>query len=54
MFYGFTQLILGIATLGRVGGGIAYFGHLGGMIAGFLLIRFFGYGRKKIKYFWEW
>jgi membrane associated rhomboid family serine protease len=54
LFYGFMQLILGIAALGGAGGRIAYLGHLGGMIAGFLLIRFFGYGRKKITYFWEW
>jgi len=51
-FYGFLQLVLGIAFLGAQGG-VAYFGHLGGMIAGFILIKYFGYGRRRIRYFWE-
>ena len=34
--------------------GIANFGHLGGMIVGFILVKFFGYGKKKEHvYFWE-
>jgi membrane associated rhomboid family serine protease len=51
-FYGALQLVLGVATLGMEGG-IAYFGHLGGMIAGFVLIKYFDYGRRRIRYFWE-
>ena len=51
-FYGAMQLILGIVTLGAEGG-IAYFGHIGGMIAGFILIKYFEYGRRRIRYFWE-
>jgi len=53
IFYGLFQLILGIASLGMMGGGVAYFGHLGGMIAGFILIKYFGYSRRRIRYFWE-
>ena len=34
--------------------GIANFGHLGGMIIGFILVKFFGFGKKKENvYFWE-
>jgi len=51
-FYGAMQLVLGIVFLGAQGG-VAYFGHLGGMIAGFILIKYFDYGRRKIRYFWE-
>lgn len=51
-FYGFVQLALGIVYLGAQGG-VAYFGHLGGMIAGFILIKYFGYGRRRIRYFWQ-
>ncbi len=51
-FYAIMQLVLGIATLGMAGG-VAYFGHLGGMIAGFILIKYFDYGRRGIRYFWE-
>ena len=53
IFYAIMQLVLGIASLGMMGGGIAYFGHLGGMITGFILIKYFGYGRHRIRYFWE-
>ena len=52
IFYGIMQLVLGVATLGMEGG-VAYFGHLGGMIAGFILIKYFDYGRRRIRYFWE-
>ena len=51
ILYGMMQLLLGIATLGAHGG-VAYFGHLGGMIVGFILIKFFNFG-KKVVYFWE-
>lgn len=46
------QVFLGIFG----GGNIAFWGHLGGMIAGFILIRFFKFGvqeRPKVVYFWE-
>jgi len=34
--------------------GVANFGHLGGMIVGFILIKFFGYGKKRDHvYFWD-
>lgn len=33
--------------------GIANFGHLGGMIFSFILVKFFGYGKRRVRYFWE-
>ncbi len=50
-------LFAGISILfgvSGVQGGIAHFGHLGGMIVGFILVKFFGYGRRKDHvYLWE-
>jgi membrane associated rhomboid family serine protease len=45
------QLISGIGMLGAGAqeGGVAYGAHIGGFIAGFLLIRFFAIGRKKFR-----
>jgi len=34
-------------------GGVAYFGHLGGMIVGIILLKFFGFERRKVRFFWE-
>jgi membrane associated rhomboid family serine protease len=54
IFYAIIQIVGGVASLlAPAGGGIAYFGHVGGMIAGFILIRYFDYGRRRIRYFWE-
>jgi len=53
-FYAIIQLLGGVASLlAPSSGGIAYFGHLGGMIAGFILIKYFDYSRRRIRYFWE-
>ncbi len=35
------NLLNGLATLGRSGGGVAFFAHLGGFIAGLVLVRLF-------------
>lgn len=51
-FYGAMQVLLGIATLG-MSGGIAYFGHVGGIVTAIILMKFFGFGRRRIRYFWE-
>jgi len=52
--YGLSQLIFGVASLMAPQlGGIAYFGHVGGLITGLILIKFFGFNRKKVRYFWE-
>jgi len=54
VFFGIIQLLGGVASLfAPHSGGIAYLGHLGGMIAGFILIRYFDYGRRRVRYFWE-
>ena len=49
-------LFAGISILfgiSGVQGGIAHFGHIGGMLVAFLLIKFFGFGRKQVVYFWD-
>ncbi len=52
------QFLYGIFTLGlnRVEGGVAWFGHIGGLIAGIILINFFIVGRPKsrIKKYGYW
>jgi len=53
IFYGLFQFVLGIASLGKLGGGVAYLGHVGGMITGFILLKLFGFSRKRVIYFWE-
>lgn len=42
------QLVLGLGMLGGDGGGVAYGAHVGGFIAGFLLIRLFAIGKPAI------
>lgn len=48
--FGFLELFYGVAGLEP---GIANFGHLGGMITALILLKFFGFRRKRIRYFWE-
>ena len=38
--FGGIELLLGSGLLGGVGGGVAHFAHLGGMVGGFLMIRY--------------
>jgi len=51
---GVIQLVYGISGSQP---GIANFGHLGGMIVGVILLKFFGFGKKRrrrrVRYFWE-
>jgi len=43
------QLIGGVGSITAVGqGGVAYFAHIGGFIAGVLLIKLFGAGRRRM------
>lgn len=42
------QLVLGLGMLGGAGGGVAYGAHIGGFIAGFLLIRLFAIGKPAL------
>jgi membrane associated rhomboid family serine protease len=52
--YGLSQLIFGFASLlAPQLGGIAYFGHVGGLVTGLILVKFFGFNRKKVRYYWE-
>ena len=49
--FGIIELFSGISG---VEPGVANFGHLGGMIVGFILIKFFNFGKKRdFVYFWE-
>jgi membrane associated rhomboid family serine protease len=54
IFYGILQLILGTLSLfGTQTGGVAYLGHLGGMLTGYILLKYFDYDRRRIRWFWE-
>ena len=50
--FGGLELLLGSGLLGGIGSGVAHFAHLGGMVGGFLMIRFwrrqspFGFRRR--------
>ncbi len=47
MFWFITQLSSGLASLGlQVGGGIAWFAHIGGFITGAILVKFFQKKRR--------
>lgn len=47
---GILQVIYGLSGAQP---GVSNYGHIGGMIAGFVMIKFFRFGRRKIRYFWE-
>ncbi len=47
---GLLQIVFGITGLEP---GVSNYGHLGGMIVGFILVKFFGFQKKKVKFFWE-
>jgi membrane associated rhomboid family serine protease len=50
-FWFILQLFSGSITIfsgSNMGGGVAYFAHIGGFIAGMLLIRMFTYGKKGV------
>jgi len=40
-FWFLYQFLLGVFSLGRIGGGIAFWAHIGGFVAGLLLVKFF-------------
>jgi membrane associated rhomboid family serine protease len=40
------QLIGGVGSIVATAGGVAYFAHIGGFIAGLVLIKLFGAGRR--------
>ena len=51
VLFGLIELFSGIAGTEP---GVANFGHLGGMIVGFILIKFFNFRKKReFVYFWE-
>jgi len=50
IIFGVLELFFGVTGLEP---GIANFGHLGGMVTAIILLKIFGFQRKKIRYFWE-
>ena len=40
------QLLYGVSSLGQAGGGVAFWAHIGGFVAGILLVRFFAPQRR--------
>jgi len=40
------QLLQGVGSLGQVGGGVAFWAHIGGFVAGILLVRLFAPQRR--------
>jgi membrane associated rhomboid family serine protease len=50
VLFGFLEVFYGITGLEP---GIANFGHLGGMITALILLKFFGFQKKRMRYFWE-
>ncbi|MDI6861558.1 MAG: rhomboid family intramembrane serine protease [Caldisericia bacterium] len=50
-FWFILQLIPGFASLGTVASGVAYWAHIGGFIAGLILIILFGGRRQKYRYY---
>ncbi len=55
VFIGLMALLQFVYGIAMSGSAVAFFGHLGGMIVGLILIKFFDFGRRKRKivYFWE-
>ena len=53
ILFGGLEILLGVLTIGNMSGGIAYFGHVGGLVTAIILLKLFGYQRRKIRYFWE-
>ncbi len=47
---GLLQIVYGITGLEP---GISNYGHLGGMIIGFILVKYLGFEKRKIRFFWE-
>ena len=50
-FWIFYQVIFGLGTLGSKGGGVAFFAHIGGFLAGLLLLKVF---EKRRSYQGRW
>jgi membrane associated rhomboid family serine protease len=48
--FGILEIFYGVTGLEP---GIANFGHLGGMITAIILLKFFGFKKQRIRYFWE-
>jgi len=47
LLYFVSNLLSGVASLGSRTGGVAFFAHLGGFVAGLVLVRFFMAGRER-------
>lgn len=50
ILFGGIELFFGISGFQP---GIANFGHLGGMITGYILLKYFGFQRRRVRFYWE-
>jgi len=55
VFIGFMALLQFVYGIALSGSAVAFWGHLGGMMVGFILIKFLDFGRRRrrVVYFWE-
>ncbi len=53
IYWIFFQFLHGLGSLGMIGGGVAYFAHIGGFVTGWALTKIFNWQPKKPQYF-EW
>lgn len=53
IYWIFFQFLHGLGSLGMMGGGIAYFAHIGGFLSGWSLTKIFDWQPRKNSY-WEW
>jgi membrane associated rhomboid family serine protease len=49
-FWFVMQLFSGLGSLGREGGGVAWFAHIGGFVVGIILVLFFETQQRKAFY----
>ena len=53
LYWIFFQFLHGLGSLGMMGGGVAYFAHIGGFATGWALTRLFNWQPRNRDY-WEW
>jgi len=53
IYWIFFQFLHGLGSLGMMGGGVAYFAHIGGFASGWALTKIFNW-QPKTKSYWEW
>ncbi|RMF65731.1 MAG: rhomboid family intramembrane serine protease [Calditrichaeota bacterium] len=51
-FWFVIQLLYGVSSIGSRGGGVAFWAHIGGFIAGIVLLNLFASRKKRTVYYW--